>query len=323
MAKRIISRAVQAAFAVACILPGAACRGGGQAEEPTSMLRTSPAILEAAVELTGKIVFQSDLDGDEDIYLLQGRQVIRLTDNSWSDRYPRWSPDGTKVAYLANPEGNFDPFVMDRRDGRITQVIRSPEDETDLSWTPDGRAIACGVEAKKPLGKQRSVWLIDLNRGKKSRLVSGFSGSHQLPDLSPSLPQVVFTGKKGRGWDVFLADLNDQSVRQMTQGGRSCRPRFAPDGSWIAYVSSAADGKGDIWVMQTDGSTPRRVTVRDESYDYFPSWSPDGRRIVFCSNLKDKYADKGEWGLYVVDLRDGRVTLVFDSAGRDVFPDWR
>jgi Tol biopolymer transport system component len=287
------------------------------------MLRTSPAILEPAVEVAGKIVFQSDLDGDDDIYLLQGRQVIRLTDNSWSDRYPRWSPDGTKIAFLANPEGNFDPYVMDEKGGRIARVIRSPENETDLAWAPDGEGIACGVEAKKPLATQRSVWLMDLVSGKKSRLVPGFRGSHQLVDLSLRLPQAVFTGKKGRGWDVFLAELEGRTVRQMTHGGKSCRARFSPDGSRIAYVSSEADGKGDIWVMQTDGSNPRRVTVRDEAYDYFPSWSPDGSRIVFCSNLKDKYADKGEWGLYVVDLKNGRVTLVFDSAGRDVFPDWR
>ncbi|MFZ2054909.1 MAG: hypothetical protein WAU81_12035 [Candidatus Aminicenantales bacterium] len=40
------------------------------------------------------------------------------------------------------------------------------------------------------------------------------------------------------------------------------------------------------------------------------------------SSLKDKYADKGEWGLYLVDLDGGRVTRLFDSPGRDVFPDW-
>jgi Tol biopolymer transport system component len=321
--RRITSCAARAAFFLACILTGIACRGGGQAEEPTSMRRTSPAVLEAATEVRGRIVFQSDLDGDEDIYLLRGRQVTRLTDNAWSDRYPRWSPDGMKIAYLANPEGNFDLFVMDRQGEQITQVIRSPEDETDISWSPDGRGIAFSVETKKTLGKQRSVLLLELSSGKKSRLVSGFPGAHQLPDLSPGLPQVAFTGKKGRGWDVFLADLKEQTVRQMTQGGKSCRPRFSPDGGRIAYVSSAADGKGDIWIMQTDGSNPRRLTVRDESYDYFPSWSPDGSRVVFCSNLKDKYADKGEWGLYIIDLRDGRVTPLFDSPGRDVFPDWR
>ena len=299
------------------------CRGGGPEEKPTPLLQTSPSALEPSMEVTGRIVFQSDLDGDDDIYVLQGREVIKLTDNSWDDRYPRWSPDGQKIAYVANPKGNFDVFIREDRGGRMTPVTNSPEDEVDVAWTPDGKGIACSVEVKKILGKERSIWLIDIATGKRSRLIPGFSGPHQLPDLSPQLPQVVFTGKTGRGWDVFLFDLEDQVIREMTRGGESCRPRFSPDGERIAYVSAEADGKGDIWTMEADGSSPRRLTVRDDAYDYFPSWSPDGTRIVFCSNLKDKYADKGEWGLSVIDLQNGLVTLLFDSPGRDVFPDWR
>jgi len=286
------------------------------------MLQTSPAVLEPAIEVSGSIVFQSDLDGDDDIYLLRGRQIIRLTDNGWDDRYPRWSPDGTKIAYLANPKNKFDLFIMEDRGDRVTQVTDSPEEETDLSWTPDGLGIAFSVETRRALGKQRSIWMADLASGEKNRLVPGFSGSHQLPDLTSRLSRIAFTGKKGTGWDVFITGLENQSVTELTRGGKSCRPRFSPDGERIAYVSHEADGKGDIWTMEADGSHPRRLTVRDDAYDYFPSWSPDGTQIVFCSNLKDKYADKGEWGLYLIDLADGRVTLLFDSPGRDVFPDW-
>jgi Tol biopolymer transport system component len=321
-AARVTFRAILAAFMLTGIFPCVACRGGGPEEESTTTLPTSRTMLEAATAVSGRIVFQSDLDGDDDIYLLQGRQVTKLTDNAWPDRYPRWSPDGSKIAYVANPTGNFEVFTMDDRGGRIAPVTDSPEDEIDVSWAPDGMGIACSVEVKKALGKERSVWLIDLATGKRSRLIPGFFGPHQLPDLSPQLPQVVFTGKKGRGWDVFLFDLKDRIIREMTRGGKSCRPRFSPDGERIAYVSHEADGKGDIWVMEADGSNHRRLTVRDDAYDYFPSWSPDGTQIVFCSNLKDKYADKGEWGLYVIDVPDGLVTLLFDSPGRDVFPDW-
>jgi len=322
-AMRITSWAVLAAAVMVGFFLQPACRGKGPEEEPTPTLQTSPTVLEAATEVAGRIVFQSDLDGDDDIYLLRGREVIRLTDNGWADRYPRWSADGTKIAYVANPNGNFDVFTMDGRGGQISQVTDSPEDEVDVSWAPEGLGIACTVEVKKGLGKERSVWLVDISTGKRSRLIPGFPGPHQLPDLSSKLPQVVFTGKKGRGWDVFLYDIKGQSIRPLTRGGESCRPRFSPDGERIAYVSSEADGKGDIWIMGADGRNPRRLTIRDDYYDYFPSWSPEGTRIVFCSNLEDKYADKGKWGLYVINLQDGLVTLLFDSPGRDVFPDWR
>ncbi|MDH4271861.1 MAG: DPP IV N-terminal domain-containing protein [Candidatus Aminicenantes bacterium] len=277
---------------------------------------------EAEIPISGRIVFQSDLDGDDEIYLLQGRRIEKLTDNTWDDRYPRWSPDGEKIAYTANPRGNFDVFVRDMSGGKVSPLTDSPEDEVDVAWFPDGTGIAYSAEFKKTLGKKRSIERLDLASGERSRLLPGFSGSHQLPDLSPRLPQVAFTGKKGLGWDVFLGDLKDQSIRQMTLNGKGCRPRFSPDGQRIAYVSAEADGKGDIWIMGVDGREPRRLTLRSDAFDYFPSWSPDGARIVFCSNLKDKYADKGEWGLYLIDLDGGRVTRLFDSPGRDVFPDW-
>jgi len=211
---------------------------------------------------------------------------------------------------------------MDKQGGESRSLTDSPDDEVDVAWFPEGAGIAFSAESKKILGRKRSLWRLDLATGEKSRLLPQFSGSHQLPDLSPRLPQVAFTGKKGFGWDVFIGDLSDQTIHQMTSNGKGCRPRFSPDGRQIAYVSTEADGKGDIWVMGVDGREPRRLTLRSDAFDYFPSWSPDGTRIVFCSNLKDKYADKGEWGLYLFNLDSGRVERLFDSPGRDVFPDW-
>jgi Tol biopolymer transport system component len=273
--------------------------------------------------LSGRIVFQSNLDGDNEIYLLAGGRLTRLTDNGWEDRYPRWSPEGRAIAFSANPHGNFDIFVMNDRGEDVTPVTNSPLDEVDLAWSPDGKSLAFSEEKKKILGKDRAIWIVELASKNKKRLVPSFEDSHQLPDLSPGLPLLAFTGKRTPGWDVFLYDLKSREIRSLTKGGKSCRPRFSPDGRMIAYVSHEADGKGDIWILATDGANPRRLTARDEAYDYFPSWSPDGEWVVFCSNFKDMYADKGDWGLYLANVGDGSVTLLFDSPGRDVFPDWR
>jgi Tol biopolymer transport system component len=321
-ARSAVSGALLTAFlaALVCFLP--CCRAANEQRETGAGLRVPADQLEAEMAVSGRIVFQSDLDGDDEIYLLHGRRIEKLTDNAWDDRYPRWSPDGEKIAYTANPGGNFDLFVMDGQGREVMTLTDSPEDELDVAWFPDGKQIAFSAELRKFLAKGRSLWRLDLATGKRSRLLPDFSGSHQLPDLSPRLSQVAFTGKKGFGWDVFIGDLQDQTIRQMTSRGKGCRPRFSPDGRQIAYVSAEADGKGDIWIMGVDGREPRRLTLRSDAFDYFPSWSPDGTRIVFCSNLKDKYADKGEWGLYLVDLESGQVKRLFDSPGRDVFPDW-
>ncbi|MCK4932968.1 MAG: PD40 domain-containing protein, partial [Candidatus Aminicenantes bacterium] len=48
------------------------------------------------------------MDGDREIYLLTKDGVTQLTDNGWDDEFPKWSPDGKKIAYSANPKGNYD-----------------------------------------------------------------------------------------------------------------------------------------------------------------------------------------------------------------------
>lgn len=299
---------------------------GGSKEPPAEKpagTETRPEVLRPEVPFSGRIIFQSDLDGDNEIYILTVAGVRRLTDNTWDDRYPRWSPDGKRIAFSANPKGNFDLFVMDADGGNLAAVTDSPEDEVDVAWSADGNSLAFTRDARRT-GGDYSIRTIDLGSRQWTEPVAGFRRSEGLPDVSPVSGDIAFTGKRLLGgWDVFLFEARTRSVRDLTTGGNACRSRFSPDGRRIAYVSGDADGKGDIWVMNADGSGKERITLRDETYDYFPSWSPDGTQIVFCSNRTDKYADKGDWGLYIVDVRDKSVVRLLDTPGRDVFPDWR
>lgn len=281
------------------------------------------ADLQAKVPFTGRIVFQSDMDGDNEIYVLTSLELIKLTDNAWEDRYPRWSPDGKKIAFLANREGQFDVYIIDDDGRSATAVTNSPDDETDVAWTQNGEGLFYSVEDKKIFGSKDTLWMIDLGSGEKHRAVPNFSGSHGIADVSPSNPWLTFTGKATLGWDVFLYDWSARQTRQLTEGGQACRARFSPDGRKIVFVSHVASRKSDIWTLNLDGGDQQRITERDETYDYFPSWGPDGDLIVFCSNAKDMYADKGDWGLYLVDVKTKQVSLLFDSPGRDVFPDWQ
>ena len=62
----------------------------------------------------GKIIFQSKIDGNWEIYVMNadGNNQTRLTDNSADDVYPTWSPDGTKIAFHSNRDGNWEIYVM-------------------------------------------------------------------------------------------------------------------------------------------------------------------------------------------------------------------
>jgi len=277
--------------------------------------------LKPAHPFKGKILFQSDMDGDREIYLLTSQGIKPLTNNDWDDEYPKWSPDRKKIAYSANPRGNYDIFVMDADGSNITPVAMSDKNEIEHAWFPDGKNIAFTIGEKKGLRRKFSLWMVNLTSKRISRILPEFQGSSALPDFSPTSSLVGFTGKRAIGWDVFTYDRKSKELTALTEGGKACRPHFSRDGQKIAYVSGKADGNGDIWLMNPDGTEKVRLTERDETADYFPSWSEDQEYIVFSSSLEHRI-DKGNWSLFLVNVKTKEIAPLFDSPGRDVFPDW-
>jgi Tol biopolymer transport system component len=322
----------------------AACSPGERTPAPPVKGSTVDlSALKSKFEFRGGIVFQSDLDGDNDIYLLTKDGVTRLTDDPASDEFPKWSPDGTRIAFSSNRSGRFQIYTMSMDGSDVRQVTRSENDAIEEAWFPDGAKIAYTEQKKKALGKSYVLWSVDLTSGAAERLLPEFDGSSALPEFSPAAPLLGFTGKRMRGWDVYVADLSTAAgapglargptsaakarpltgaSRPLTEGGKACRPHFSPDGAKIAYTSSEADGKGDIWLMNPDGSGQERLTERPDTYDYFASWSPDGKYVVFSSGTKH-YPAEGVWSLALVKIGTKRVIPLFESGARDVFPDWR
>jgi Tol biopolymer transport system component len=271
--------------------------------------------------ISGSVVFHSNMDGDNEIYLMTQNSITRLTDNTWNDEYPVWSPDGAQIAFSADQEGHYDIFVMEADGSNITRLTTTEAHEKEPSWFPDGKSIAYSSEVKKFIRKQLTLWRVDVQTKNTKRIIPGYNKGHAIPNVSPRGDLLTFTGKRTMGWDAAMYDLQQNKVQFLDEGGKSCRARFSKDGSKLAYVSSKADGKGDIWMMNSDGTGKTRLTERDDTYDYFPSWSPDGMLVVF--NSSKQHDHNGDWALYVIDIESREVRLLFDSPGNDVFPDWR
>jgi len=308
-------------LAVAAVILGLAC-GRESAPQEKTPSAADPASLRAATVFSGEIAFQSDLDGNPEIYVLSSDRLRQLTDASWNSEFPKWSPDGRRIAFSANPGGTYQIFVMNADGSGVRQVTRGENDAIEQAWFPDGKRLAFTEQRRSGLGRSYTLRSIDLQTGRLEQLVPEFSGSSALPEFSPTAPLLAFTGKKVLGWDAFVYDFASKAVTQVTRGGKACRPHFSPDGRRLAFVSSQADGKGDIWVMNPDGSGQARLTELPETFDYYPSWSGDGRTIVFASGTKH-YPHQGQWSLFLADVATKKIKPLFRSGSRDVFPDWR
>lgn len=292
------------------------CMCGNTKQEMESQTNLVPEF-----PISGSLIFHSNMDGDNEIYQMTKNSILQLTDNSWNDEYPVWSPDGTRIAFTSNKEGNYDIFVMDTDGSKITRLTTSKANEKEPSWFPDGKHIAYSSEIKKFIRKQLTLWHVDIQTNKTERIIPSYNKGHAIPNISPQGNLLTFTGKRTMGWDAAMYDMQKNNVQFLDEGGKSCRARFSKDGKKLAYVSSKADGKGDIWIMNPDGTGKMRLTERDETYDYFPAWSPDDKYVVF--NSSKQHDHNGDWALFVIDTETRESRLLFDSPGNDVFPDWR
>ena len=269
--------------------------------------------------LLGKIVFQSDRDGDWEIYAMNvdGSNVIQLTHNSASDGYPVWSPNGKQIAFESNRDGNFEIYVMNADGSEQRRLTEHPTNETNPAWSPDGQRIAFDSDRTS----NREIYVMNVDGSGVKALTKGL-GKNILPAWSPDGTRMAYTGNRYIGWNVYIMNFESGEDERIT-GRRgaygACRPAWSPDGSRIAYVSQEADKHGDVWTMNPDGSDPRQLVFDTEHADYYPAWSPDGRHLLYAKT-DDK--DRGNWELYLMTADGKRHARLTYHPARDKFPDW-
>jgi tricorn protease len=125
----------------------------------------------------------------------------------------------------------------------------------------------------------------------------------QAPTMSKT--QIVFA-YGGYLWSVPRAG---GEARQLTTGGHETRPKFSPDGTWIAFTGQY-DGNVDAYVMPADGGEPKRLTWHPDP-DVVVGWTPDGKKVLI-SSAREAYADFDR--LYTVPVEGGVP---------EVLPMWR
>ncbi|HUJ44932.1 MAG TPA: biopolymer transporter TolR [Opitutaceae bacterium] len=89
---------------------------------------------------------------------------------------------------------------------------------------------------------------------------------------------------------------------------------LSPDGRWLAISDQSQDGKSIIYVLPSDGGTPRRITPLGPSY--WHGWSPDGRSLAYCAERN------GNFDVYTVPVDGGDERRLTDAAGLDDGPDY-
>ena len=193
-----------------------------------------------------QIVFSSILEGASEIYLLNedAKEAVQLTDDGAHNVAPDWSPDGGSIAYASDVEGQSDIFVMDA-DGTNRQNVTgdlfggAPSNEFDPQWSPDGGLLS--FESLRR-GEDFDIWTIAVD-GTGTENLTAHSDDDRHSSWSPSGSKIVFGSNRRVPGDDAEAGC------------------------------STDEGQRDLFVMNADGTSQRRLT-RIEADDSSPAWSP-------------------------------------------------
>jgi eukaryotic-like serine/threonine-protein kinase len=161
----------------------------------------------------------------------------------------------------------------------------------------------------------------DQRKGKLARYDAG--AKRFVPFLSELSAEGVALSNDGR-WVAYITYPEGTLWRSRTDGSErmqltflpvfAAMPRWSPDDAQIAFFAGTASETPRIYVVPAAGGTPRRVTARN-SPELDPSWSPDGRRLVFGSAPGLEPGGSSAAVIRVVDLGTGQVAPLPDSQG--------
>ncbi len=233
----------------------------------------------------------------------------QLTSGKKSDSTPRWSPDGSRLAFTSNRDGDHKQlYVLPLEGGEPTCLTDLKEDAAQPVWSPDGTRIAFGSRVPDPAYEETDD---------KRRLPRRFT-RHRY-----KLDSVGWTGDRRTHVFVVPADGSAPAL-QLTDGDfEDDSPAWSPDSSTIAFASGRDDDwdtkfAQQIWSVPAAGGDVRRISDDDGLYD-LPSWSPDGTAIACVWS-------PGGWDLprhnqiAVVDVATGERRVLTQDVDRQCSP---
>jgi len=228
-----------------------------------------------------------DQDGENHKFLTDGRFLV-LT--------PRFSPNSQEILYMSYASRQPRVYLRDLQTGREESLGAFEGMSFAPRFSHDGNSIVMSIAQ----GGSTQIYKMDLRNRRLIKLTSGNGTIDTSPSYSPDGARIVFNSDRGGSQQLYTMTADGGNVQRISFGeGRYGTPVWSPRGDQIAFTKISG-GKFYIGVMRPDGSGERLLT---ESYlDEGPSWSPNGRVIVFHRQSPSSRGHAGSTRLYTIDI---------------------
>ena len=255
------------------------------------------------------------------IVSIDGGVPRRLTSASAADTSPRWSPDGSSIAFISDRSGSSQVWAIDPSGGEARRLTDLPVDVDNVEWSPDGTRLAFSAEVYPDCPDLACTAKRDKEKSDdpvKARLYTRLMFRHwDNWDEGKRSHIFVWSLKGGDPLDVMKGANADAPTKPF---GGAEEFAWSPDGRSIAFTSKMTEDEAwstddNVYLAAADGGGYRCLTCANKAHDAQPAFSPDGRRIAYLAMTRPGYeADRQRVMLY--DLAAGTSRALTEAWDR-------
>jgi TolB protein len=276
--------------------------------------------------LTGKlgpfgsqIVYSSRVGRFKELFVtdLLGKNVRQLTREKGLAVSPTWNNSGKLILYTSYSRKVPDLNILKFPEATVRSLTRTPELEIGGDFAPDGSNVITSVSGAKDTD------LVIFNR--LGKLVKTYGRGNNSIDVSPSYSpdgtKVAFCSNRSGGPQIYVLDLGSGREERISfvDSPYCTSPDWSPDSSKLAFVCRS-DGGFQIYTSDSGGEGVSQLTFGGDNED--PSWSPDGRFLVFASTFGKRFG----FNLALLRLGDnrslGEIKQLTFRTSDDTDPSW-
>jgi TolB protein len=264
-----------------------------------------------------KIYYVGTRSGHKEIWAMDydGSNQHQLTHLGSVSLSPRVSPDGSRIAFSSLTKNGWEILMYSVDLNRTVSFPRFAGTNLSPAWSPDGTKLAFSSSR----GGDPDIYVMD-NSGLNPRRVTLSPGPDVSPVWNPKTGAQVswVSGRTGLP-QVYTMESDGTNIQRMTDQGYAVSPAWSPNGqflafAWIRRYGPGEPGASDIYLMDIASKQWVQLT-HDGGRNDFPSWSPDGRHIVFQSNRS------GSLQIWTM-LADGTKQAQLTTQGTNSQPNW-